>query len=248
MRLFSIAIATAALLASTATAKVTEKMAESYPLNADGTISLSNINGSVEIVGWDRNEVDFEAEKSARNEDALKHIRIEVRHTPERLVIKTEHEKTWKLWNSSNAQVAYKLKVPAGATLKKIDVVNASIRVSGVRGPIDLESVNGSIKALGMTAGGSFETVNGSITATFASLSAGDKVSLETVNGSCTLLLPADTAFDLDADTVNGRISCDFPVTIRKSGRGALKGSVNGGGAKVSLESVNGSLNVKQIE
>lgn len=244
LRLPSLLLAALALVA-TAHATVTEKFSQTYPLNADGVVSLDSINGRVEIVGWDKNEVSVEAEKIASDDAGLKRIEIVVDASPARVAIKTKHEKKWFSLSFKRAEVRYTLRVPATASLRKIDVVNADVTVRGVRGYVDLESVNGSIDADGLTAGGRFDTVNGSIRAAFTKLSAGDRIVLDTVNGSCTATLPADAAFTLKADSVNGSISCDFPITIGKSGRSHLNGAVNGGGAEIVLDSVNGGLSVR---
>lgn len=241
-----LALAAFAVLATVGSAKVTEKFAQTYALDANGTIQLENVNGSVEIVAWDRNEVSLEAEKSARNEEGLARMQLRIQSDNRRLAIKTEYEKKWRFWENMNAQVHYKLMVPAGVALDQIEVVNADIRVKDVRGAVHLESVNGGIEAEGIAGPGSFETVNGTIRVSYAAMPEGGRISLDTVNGTCKLALPADAAFDFDADTVNGRIHCDFPITLRDSGKREMHGSVAGGGTRVSLESVNGSLTVER--
>jgi DUF4097 and DUF4098 domain-containing protein YvlB len=239
-------LAAGLLLASAASAEVTEKISKNYPFNADGVISLSNVNGNIEIVTWDKNEVSLEAVKSASSEDGLALIDLQIEQTPAKLAIKVVLRKKWKFWTLFNkSEVRFKLMVPAGVSLQKIDVVNSDVRVHGVKGYVDVDSVNGSINVDGLTAGGRFDTVNGSIHASFNSLSAADRIVLDTVNGSCTVVLPANAAFTLKADSVNGRVSCDFPITISRSGRRHLNGTVNGGGATVVLDSVNGSLTVR---
>lgn len=237
-----------AFAATAASAKVTENFAQTYPLEANGSIRVENVNGSVEIVAWDKAEVSLVAEKSAKTEEGLKRMNLKIESTPRRLSIKTEYEKKWKFWDNMNAQVRYKLMVPAGVTLEKIGVVNANIHVTGVTGSVNLDTVNGSIEAEGLAGPGEFDTVNGSIQVTYVSLAGRPGISLDTVNGSCTLTLPADAAFDLDADTVNGRVSCDFPITLEKSGRHELRGAVNGGGTQVEMESVNGGLSVERAK
>jgi len=246
LRLLSLAFVACATIAS---AKVTEKFAQTYPLAAHGSIHLGNVNGSVEIIAWDRAEVSLEAEKSAKSQDALDRIHLKIQASPSRLEIKTEHEKAWKLWDTANAQVHYKLMVPAGVTLDKIDVVNANITVTGVKGPVNLDSVNGSIRAKGLSGAGEFDTTNGSIDVTYATLPPqGVEISLDTTNGNCTLRLPADAAFALEADTTNGRVHCDFPITLEKSGRNELRGHVGTGGPSVELDSTNGSLTVTKVD
>ena len=236
------------LLATAASAKVTGKFAQTYPLDATGSIHLENVNGSVEIIAWDKPGVSLEAEKSAKSDEGLQRIHLKIESSPRRLTIKTEYERKWKFWDNMNAQVRYKLMVPAGVTLEKIDVVNASIHVVGVKGEVNLDAVNGGIEAEGLVGSGSFETVNGSLRIAYAALPVNGSIALETVNGSGTLTLPADAAFQLDADTVNGRVSCDFPITLEKSGKHDLRGSVNGGGPRVKMDSVNGGLSVERAK
>ena len=239
-------LCSALALTVAASAKVTEKFAQTYPLEATGSIHLENVNGSVEIVAWDKAEVSLEAEKTAREQEGLDRMHLKIESSPGRLFVKTEMEKKWKFWDNMNAQVHYKLMVPASATLEKIDVVNAGIHVTGLKGSVNLTAVNGTVEAEGLSGPGRFETVNGSIRVTYASLAGKPDIRLETVNGGGTLKLPVDAAFRLDASTVNGGTSCDFPLTLEKSGKHELRGTVNGGGLTVHLESVNGGLSIKR--
>ncbi|MEN9404649.1 MAG: hypothetical protein RL091_3352 [Verrucomicrobiota bacterium] len=244
MKTPSILLSLALALASVAQAKVTEKFTQTYPLDANGSIHLENINGSVEIIGWDKAEVALEAEKTASDQEGLDRMHLQIDSSPRRLRVKTEYEKKWKFWETMNAQVHYKLMVPAGAALDKVDVVNANIHVSGVRGEITLETVNGGIEAEGLTGPGRYATVNGSVRVAYTTMPAFGSITLRTVNGSCKLTLPAGAAFDLDTDTVNGRVNCDFPIALEKSDKRELHGAVNGGGTRVKLDSVNGGLSV----
>lgn len=245
---FALLLCSVLSLATLASAKVTEKFTQTYPLDATGAIRLENVNGSVEITAWDQAEIALEAEKTARTTEGLAGLQLKIESTPGRFQVKTEYVKKWKFWDNMNAQVHYKLRVPAGARIEKIDVVNASILVTGMKGAVSLGSVNGRVEAEGLAGAGKFETVNGSIRVTYATMPPAGGIALETVNGNCTLALPDRSAFEFDAETVNGRISCDFPLTISESTRHQLRGTVSGGGPKVTLESVNGNLTVNQAK
>ena len=248
MKTTALLLCSALALTVTASAKVTEKFAQTYPLEATGSIQLENVNGSVEIVAWDKAEVSLEAEKSAREQEGLDRMHLKIESSPGRLFVKTEMEKKWKFWDNMNAQVHYKLRVPAGASLVKINVVNAGIHVIGLKGSVNLETVNGTLEAEGLSGPGKFESVNGSIRVAYASLAGQPDISLKTVNGGGTLKLPADAAFRLETETVNGHTSCDFPITLEKSGKHELRGTVNGGGPRVQMESVNGGLSVERAK
>jgi len=230
-------------------ARVTERFTQTYPFEANGSIHLENVNGAVEIVAWDKNEIALEAEKIASNDEDLVRVQLKIQASPTRLNIKTDYGRTWKFWRGFNAEVRYKLMVPAGVTLDKIDVVNAEVRVTGVKGAINLDTVNGGIVAKDLAGPGIFDTVNGPISVTYVTMPAkGEEISLDTVNGGCTLTLPANAAFNLDLDTVNGGTKCAFPIELAESGKHDLRGTVNGGGVTVKLDSVNGALTVRKAD
>lgn len=230
-------------LTSAVRADVTETINKTYPFAPDGVITLGNVNGSIEIIAWDKPEVAIEAEKKARDAEAMQALIVHFDAASDRLDIRTEYQKR-RFWKNDGRQVRYRLMVPAGVTLKKIESVNSNITVEGVRGSVFLDTVNGRIRATGLAADGRFETVNGSINATFATASAAKKIVLDTVNGSCTLTLPPDAGGRVKAGSVNGSISCDIPVTLEKSGRRSLRGQIGTGETEISLESVNGSLRI----
>lgn len=63
---------------------LTEEFHQTYALTADGRIELDNINGSVHITSWDRNEVKVDAIKSADTKERLDEARSRSTHTAAR--------------------------------------------------------------------------------------------------------------------------------------------------------------------
>lgn len=233
------------ILTTAARASVTESFKQTYPLSADGTIHLENVNGDIEIVAWDRAEVSLGAEKKGKTNEDLAKVTLEIDSTPAKLRIKTKYAKTGR-FGTVNASVRYKLMVPAAARLEKIDSVNSAITVTGVRGSVNLDIVNGSITATGLAANARLESVNGSLHAEFASLAGVTEVKLDSVNGSASVTLPKDAGARIDADTVNGRISVDQSVKLGKVGRRTFTGQIGTGGPTIELETVNGSISIKE--
>jgi DUF4097 and DUF4098 domain-containing protein YvlB len=249
LRRFSLLLAGALLLTAAARAEVTGTFKKSYPLAADGRVTLSNINGEVSLTAWDKHEVALEAETYAPDDTNLQRIHVTVDAAPGHLTIKTEHDKVHAgfFWiGSSNARggVRYRLMVPAGVTLEKVSTVNSDIRCTGVKGDLHLSTVNGRIDATGATGQGRFGTVNGGITISYDRLPADGRIVLDTVNGSNRLTLPKDSSFELVAESLNGGVSCDLPIRLEKSGRHHLRGRVGQGGPEIKLDSVNGGLEV----
>lgn len=236
---------TSLVLVAAARASVTESFKQTYPLNADGTIHLENVNGDIDIVAWDKAEVSLEAEKKGKTNEDLAKVTLEIDSAPAKLRIKTKYAKSG-LFGNVNASVRYKLLVPAGARLEKIDAVNSDITVTGVRGSVNLDIVNGSISATGLAANARLDSVNGSLRAEFASLAGVTDVKLDSVNGSASVTLPKDAGARIDADTVNGRISVDQSVKLGKVGRRTFTGQIGSGGPTIELETVNGSISIKE--
>ncbi|MBA3633604.1 MAG: hypothetical protein H0W58_12495, partial [Acidobacteria bacterium] len=49
----------------------TERFEQTYPLNANGRVSVSNVNGSITIETWDNPQVKLEAVKIADSKERL---------------------------------------------------------------------------------------------------------------------------------------------------------------------------------
>ncbi len=242
-------IASAALFsAALARASVTETFKQSYPLAADGVVKLENINGDIDITAWDKPEVALVAEKRARDDDGLKRIEIEIDAQPDRLAIKTRYVKksSWFFGNWNEGSVRYSLRVPAGARLDKIDAVNSGITVSGVHGSVNLESVNGGIRASGLRNDARLESVNGSLRADFDSLASVQHVKLESVNGRAEVTIPRGASASIKTSSVNGGTKIDQPIKLSHSGRHDLSGDIGTGGPQITLETVNGSIAVRE--
>jgi hypothetical protein len=150
--------------------------------------------------------------------------------------------------NSKNndVKVEFTVRVPAGTNFVG-RTVNGGVEARDLDGRVDLHTVNGSLDF--STQGiGTAKTVNGSITGKLGRADWSDTLSMETVNGSITLDLPAGTDADLEARTVNGRINSSLPLTVQELSRRWLKGTLGSGGRVLTLGTVNGSITLKSGE
>jgi hypothetical protein len=78
------------LAASSLFASVTEQESFSYTLDEGGRFSISNVNGSITIVGGKGNAVEIIATKKADDQDDLNDIEIEISHSASEIVVETE--------------------------------------------------------------------------------------------------------------------------------------------------------------
>jgi DUF4097 and DUF4098 domain-containing protein YvlB len=230
-----------------------EEFHQSYPLSADGRVSLENINGSVQITAWDRNEVKVDAVKRAYTRERLDEAKINVAANATSIYIKTEYPDRNQTFTNDNygrrnnpASVEYTLTVPRGARLDTIELINGGLDISGVGGNVKASSINGRVTARGLMGEARLSTINGRLEAVFDRLDASNPIMLNSVNGGVTLTIPSDSNAELKATTVHGGISNDFGLPVRRGkyvGRD-LSGRLGQGGTRVKLDNVNGSITI----
>lgn len=86
-------------------------------------------------------------------------------------------------------------------------------------------------------------TVNGSLNVSMGRGDFPDGASFKTVNGGITLHVAGAIDAELNAETLNGSISSDFPITMRGSAsQRRIRGTIGNGGRSLSLSTVNGSI------
>jgi DUF4097 and DUF4098 domain-containing protein YvlB len=248
------AIAAVALLfvstAINAAVKETEEM--SFDVAPGARISLENINGDITITAGSGDKVQLVAYKKAGKQEYLDELKVVVDADEDYIRIETRHPKSeggWFKWsNDSSGSVTFELEVPADINLDTISTVNGDVEISAVNGLVKAETVNGSLTASGLIGDVNLETVNGSIQAEFDELSEGQRVSADAVNGKIVLLVPANTSARVNAETVNGSINAeDFGLEPEKGFVGRdLSGDIGDGNARISLDTVNGSIRISK--
>lgn len=227
--------------------KLRREFHQTYPLSAEGRVSLENVNGDVHIATWDRLEVKVDALKSAGSEERLEETKISVSAQTDEVRIKTEYPHHF-FGNNGPARVDYDLIVPRRARLDKIDLVNGSLEIEGASGEVAASSVNGRVRANGLSGEVHLSAVNGRIEAGFDRPDISRDVSLESVNGPVVLTLPPDASTEVRASTVNGGISNDFGLESKRTGfvGHELEGVIGKGGGHIQLSDVNGSIEIRR--
>ena len=242
----------AALVPCLALAEVSKTEEYNFELKEGGRISLSNVNGDVSIEGTDGRQVHIVATKKADSQKYLDGMNIEIDAKEDSIRIETKHPSNGMLnWGGDDSgSVDYKLTVPHDVELDSIDTVNSDVEISGVIGSIDTESVNGKLHVTGVSGNLSADTVNGNIDVEFLQLGSGQRVSADAVNGRIVLRLPESSSAQIGAETLNGSIDADdFGLESDGGFVGhELDGQIGSGEARVSIDTVNGSIDIKKVK
>src|SRR5215469_18377661 len=81
----------------------------SYPLAPGGSFLLENVNGSVQVEGWDRDEVEVRAVKTAEADPRdLDRVKIDVCAQPNQVIVRTRYPKG----EGVEVAVEYHVRVP----------------------------------------------------------------------------------------------------------------------------------------
>ncbi|MDQ6652694.1 MAG: DUF4097 family beta strand repeat-containing protein, partial [Acidobacteriota bacterium] len=237
--------------------EVREEFHQTYPLAADGRVSLENVNGGVHITVWDRNEVQVNAIKRAYRQERLTEAKIEVSSTVDAIRIRTTFPEEDQNFSDDErgrynnpAIVEYSIIVPSKARLESVDLVNGSLDIEGVEGDVKASSVNGRVVVHGLMGEAKLNTVNGGLEATFARLAETKSLALGSVNGSIEVVIPSDANTVIKAETISGSISNNFGLGVRDGeyvGH-SLYGQLGSGGPRIKLSNVNGRISIKHAQ
>jgi DUF4097 and DUF4098 domain-containing protein YvlB len=137
------------------------------------------------------------------------------------------------------------VQVPRGVNFTA-RTVNGGIEATGLTGTTIARTVNGRIEV--ETSGiAQATTVNGSIDATLGRSDWNDEIAFRSTNGSVVVAFTGDLNAEVRAGTVTGSIDTDFPLEVRgRLMNRRLSGTVGNGGRVLSIETTNGSIELRK--
>jgi hypothetical protein len=237
--LFTLVLALASATPSFAKSK---EFNQSYPLQPGGSFELQNVNGPVQVEGWDRNVIEIHAVKIAKEKESdLDRVTIEVSAKPNDVSVITRYPQN----EGVEVAVEYTIRVQHGAHVEHLGTVNGTLKIAGVESVQDLHTVNGNIEVY--EGGGSVHahTTNGNVHLEVSHVLDEKGLAAETTNGSVLLAVPQDTHANLEARSLNGNFYSELPLALESTLRPReMRGKVGGGGATIRLNTVNGGIQI----
>jgi DUF4097 and DUF4098 domain-containing protein YvlB len=230
---FAIAAALCASIAPSSLVRAGNEFRQSRNADLEGTVEISDIAGSIELVGWSRPEV----EVTGAADDL-----------GERVTIDGDGDKTSIYVRPSGHHSSEDLKLTIHVPEKsevKVTLVSADLKVQGLQGDVNLRTVSGNISGevggdlsvntatgfIRLTARGAksteLRTINGDVELKGGSgeveihtVSGNAKVDLatltrarfHTISGNLTAHLSLAPDAELDGESVSGNMHIDFPA------------------------------------
>jgi DUF4097 and DUF4098 domain-containing protein YvlB len=230
-------------------AEQTAQWQKSYPIAANGSLDIENVNGKIDVEPSSGATIEVTAVKKARGASdeaakaALDRITIAEDVSGDHVRIEAKFPQGGGMFTASgNDTVEFHVKVPAGLTAKFV-TVNGGVEISGLSGRVTAETTNGGVTAHDISGQLDASSTNGGLEIDLAKMADGG-VKLECTNGGITVHLPRDAKATISASITNGGIgTSDLP--IEKSGednRRKLDAKMNGGGPRLQIDGTNGGI------
>ncbi len=127
------------------------------------------------------------------------------------------------------------------------DTSGGNVTVMNLTGDAKVESSGGTLRLANISGKLHAETSGGAISAILPASVTSD-ISLETSAGAITVVTPRNAGLTIDAETGAGSVRSDLPMANVHSDDDSLKGTINGGGKKLTLRSGAGSIEIVSAE
>jgi hypothetical protein len=261
-------------MSCTSYGSIQDTIAKNFTVAPGGTLSLKSDTGSIEIHGKAGNDVKVEVIREVKTgsekkaQDLLKDFDIRFNQNNGDVLIEAEYRKKgWeRFWNNigKHLRVKFVISVPERYNLD-LETKGGSISIDSLIGDIEAKTSGGSLHfdriegdIQGRTSGGSIKigevvgntrahTSGGSVKANISRQPDSD-CRLTTSGGSITVYLKEDIGMYVDAHTSGGRVTADFPLTLKGNiSKNSLKGEMNNGGPELYLRTSGGSIYLKRF-
>jgi len=250
-RLIFVAYSLSLIGCSPANNRVLEETVEqSYKIEPTTSISIKNVDGSIQVYGSPAHEMTLQAIKRSYSAKRLKQIAVDVSVQPGTVAIETTfpREPTWGLRDRSGT-VDYTIVVPDATSISRLELANGEVSVEEMRG----QSVHARLGTGRLFVHNCFSNVDvtmgrGSLTLAYEWWEPG-KFSVQTniADGNAWAYLPSDAAFHLIAETAHGKIASDFVAEQEHRVQAVTKVEVlvhGGGEAQIKIRATEGNIKV----
>jgi hypothetical protein len=224
-------------------------------LAAEGTVSLENAAGDIDIRGWEKNEVEILAEEAwgwtfARRFWFLGSRRsgpkVDIDKIDNFLKIKT-HALNRDIEEEAPA-IHYTLNVPHSINLKDIRAKSGRIRIADLYGKVRVDLEEGDIKVENFSGSLDISLVRGSAEVELLDMRKEDDIKITVKRGDITLFLQPDVMAKIEASAANGTVSGDFDLGQPLPAKKVTAQIGKPEGTALSLTALSGNIRLKKIK
>lgn len=181
-------------------------------------IKFKGISGNLEIEGTDDNEIHIQKDGFAK-----------IKELEDSIAVKAL---------SGNVKIS----VPKATDLA-IAGISGDIEISNINGNLEIESVSGDITGKNLSGSLSGEIVSGDIDLDYAEV---EKIRVKSKSGDIVLHLDKKVEAEIEIETADGTVTCDFELKEEQRENNILKGTINKPGASIEIRNKHGDVEVRK--
>jgi hypothetical protein len=228
-----------------------ETITQTYPLDANASINITNEDGSIRIYGGG-DELKVQATKKAYSVERLRRIKINIVVGADSVEITTDYppKKKWGFSDRSGT-VDYIVVVPETARLVRAELADGELSVEGLRGgSVQARLANGLLSARNCFSDLELTLATGNLSLSFDWW----EQTAFVVNGAVTRgnirsFIPGDASFHIQAEAPQGKIGNDFLEKENRHAEPANKIDMvvgSGGEIRMKLRANNGNIRIAE--
>lgn len=241
---------------------VTDEFNGEYTITSHTFLSVTNINGGIDIIGWDGDTVTVSAvKKSTYGTEALNRVNISVSQTENHLEIVTKYPDQ----KFVQAEVDYTIKVPYNITIETVMTTNGAIYITNGSGDLLASTSNGAITLTDIdgivsatTSNGHIDirrttgisdvrTSNAAITSEVYSFQ--DDIQIETSNAGISLYLNPQLNATIEMMTSNSKIHLQgISLNVSLVEDTHVIGTLGENGKRIDVHTSNANIYVYNLE
>ena len=229
-----------------------ETIEQTYQVDPTASISIRNLDGSIQIYGSASPELKVQVIKKAYTAERLNGISVDVSAQPDAVSIEANFppRKTWA-WSDRSGTVDCIIVAPQASRISRLDLANGEVLVAGIRGG-EVHANLGNGRMLGRNCFGDLHCTvkTGTLTLIYDWWD-GRKFFVDAAieDGNAWAVLPGDASFRLVAETVNGKIANDFAAQEQRRGTATNKIDIVAGEAAqadIKIQATDGNIKITE--
>jgi DUF4097 and DUF4098 domain-containing protein YvlB len=181
-------------------------------------IRFKGISGNLEIEGADTDRIDIQKDGFAK-----------IKELDDAIAIKAL---------SGNVKIT----VPK-ATDVAVAGISGDIEIKNIAGNLEIESVSGDVNGKDLSGSLSAEIVSGDIDLDFKKA---EKINIKAKSGNVTLRLDEKIEAEIEVETTDGDVTCDFELKDRQHDENVLKGTINKPGVRIEVRNKHGEVEIRK--
>ena len=231
----------------------TEILEQTFAVDPDARLKISNLSGSISIRGSDTEQLSLRATKKTTSVELLKNLIVNVDSEPGSVSISTTVLPQKKgSFHSAKNTVDYVLVVPRTVKITRLDLDDGKVLIEGMEGEdVRATVVDGQLTVRDCCGNVHLAIANGDLDLSYEHCGQGlFSAEAQITHGNARVSVPRNASFHARAQTAKGKIANDFVDMVDVNGRSLQKIDVSVGPnarSQLAVRVTTGDINIAAV-